>query len=109
VPRAKGSRETAAKLAQNGSLWGDYGTHDVYELTGWDIKQQAFIDAVLAIVSSGATLLVRPGSGGRSIGIAIWEGDFRHSPKWCYGSEEVDQWAADVIERANGRAATAAD
>jgi hypothetical protein len=109
MPRAKGGRETAAKLAQNGALWGDYGTRDVYELTGWDFKQEPFIEALLEVLSSGATVVFRPGSGGRSIGIAIWEGDIRHAPMWCYGSEEIDRWAEDVIRRVEGMRVGAAD
>lgn len=99
MPRAKGVRETPAKLAENRTIWGQFGKTDVgYAITGWDFKP-SFVEAILEVLQSGSTVVLRPGSGQRSIGIAIWEGDFRHPPTWCYQPEEVDMWAESIMER----------
>lgn len=65
----------------------------------WDLKTSIFAEAALAIIASGATLVIRPGSGGRALGVAIWEGDDRHPPQWCYDEAELDEWAAGVVAR----------
>jgi len=78
-------------------------------LTQWDPKSDALIEALLTIVASGATVVMRPGSGGRSLGIAIWEGDERHAPQWSYDAEELDQWASRILAVVDRRGDEAAD
>jgi len=103
MPRRGKGDETPAAKEQRVLLWGSYGKIAQPELSSWDPKQEPLIEALLTVVESGATLVLRPGSGGRALGLAIWEGDFRHPPVWVYTAAELDDWASEVIERARGR------
>jgi len=78
-------------------MWGMNGATQAPSLTQWDPKQESFVEALLEVLASGATIVLRPGSGGRSIGVAIWEGDTRHAPQWCYEAEELDNWSQGII------------
>lgn len=75
------------------------GDYPGVTLTTWDPKCEQLITAILGIAQTGATVVMRPGSGGRSIGIAIWEGNERHPSQWLYTTEELDEWAETVIAR----------
>ena len=86
-------------------MWGTYGTRNDRTLADWDPKTEPLVAALLQVVASGATVVLRPGSGGGALGIAIWEGDVRHAPRWCYEAEELDDWADWVIEQGKGREA----
>jgi hypothetical protein len=90
-------------------MWGIFGKGSVISVASWDPKQVALVEAVLEIVASGATVVFRPGSGGGSIGVAIWEGDTRWPAVWCYTSEDLDSWADGVLERVRAEEAHAAD
>jgi len=109
MPRGSGPKESPAKLVQNQLMWATYGKGARISLTSWDPKAVAFVEAILEVLASGATVVLRPGSGAGSVGVAIWEGDFRHPPTWCYTSEELDDWSAGVIALAMLRAQQAAD
>jgi hypothetical protein len=65
----------------------------------WDPNTAQFFQAIMEVLASGAQVFLRPGSGGRSIGIAIWEGDDRHPATWFYEWEELDQWTAGVVAK----------
>lgn len=99
MPRPNKGQQTTAKSDQARLLWGTAGRRHEPTLAEWDPKAEPFTQALLEILASGATVVLRPGSGGRSFGIAIWEGDERHAPKWLYDNQEVDEWAAWVNER----------
>lgn len=99
MPRAKGSQESTAKLQQNGALWATFGKSSVIQVASWDPKQVEWVQAILEVLTTGATVVIRPGSGGGSLGIAIWEGDNRWPPRWCYMSEDIDAWSAEVLSR----------
>lgn len=90
-------------------MWGIPGADTVPAVDSWDPKTDVLADALLAIVASGATVVLRPGSGGRSIGVAIWEGDFRHPPTWLYDSEEMDNWGQAILRAARTNKEHAAD
>lgn len=99
MPRKPAAKESPAKLQQNLAMWGIYGKEARVLPSGWDPKQVQLVDALLHVISSGATVVLRPGSGGGAVGVAIWEGDLRHPAVWCYTSEELDQWAEGVMQR----------
>lgn len=109
MPRAKSTTESREKLSQNGALWGTFGKSAVIQVASWDPKQEPLVQAILEVLTTGATVVIRPGSGGGSLGIAIWEGDNRWPPRWCYDSTDVDAWADEVLARvvpvAQGQAA----
>lgn len=100
MPRAKSVPSSAARQRHE-SLWYDnFGSPPENHLTSWDPDASRFFEAIAAIAASGATSVIRPGSGGRSLGIAIWEGDDRHPPIWFHEHEELDAWTARILERA---------
>jgi hypothetical protein len=99
MPRSKSASETPSKLQQNVALWGTFGKSSVLQVASWDPKQVEWVQAILEVVTTGATVVIRPGSGGGSVGIAIWEGNDRWPPRWCYMSEDIDEWAAEVLAR----------
>jgi hypothetical protein len=96
--RSKAAAKPTVASEQRRLMWGIPGGREADSLARWDPKQQPLIEALLAIVSSGASVFLRPGSGGRSVGIAIWEGDVRHAPTWCYDTEELDEWAESILK-----------
>jgi hypothetical protein len=110
MPRDRGKpKETPEKLAQNRLMWGTFGKGTKISVASWDPKQVEVVQAILEVVASGSTVVLRPGSGGGALGIAIWEGDTRWPPVWCYTSEEMDAWANGVLERVEGIREDAAD
>jgi hypothetical protein len=102
----QGGRLTPAQ-AQRQILWAQTHQHHANSLANWDPKTDQLVEALLTVLATGATLVLRPGSGNRSVGVAIWEGDVRHAPEWCYEAEELDAWAEWVISKM--RAEDAAD
>jgi len=77
-------------------------------LSDWDPDTALVTQAILEVVASGSTVVIRPGSGGRALGISIWEGDTRHPPKWVYDAEELTTWSqgiCDISQRRKGQAA----
>lgn len=86
-------------------VYQQFGSYNQPGLKDWDPKQVQLVEALLQVLSDGATLMIRPGSGNRSIGIAIWEGENRWPPTWCYDAEEVDSWAENVLRVHEAQAA----
>lgn len=109
MPRAQKQVQAAALNKQQHVLWDIPGGQVVDTIDRWDPKTEVFTQAILEIVATGATVVVRPGSGGRSVGIAIWEGDFRHPPKWLYLTEELDEYCESILQHAQLRRGQAAD
>lgn len=109
VPRPKSGNQPTAKSEQARLLWGSGGGRHTPTLSEWDPKPDPFVQAILEVLSSGATLVLRPGSGGRSFGVAIWEGDDRHPPRWLYDNDEVDDWAMWVLDQVAVNKGQAAD
>jgi hypothetical protein len=107
MPRQGKSPATIAKEKTNQLMWGQYGNVQYEPLTEWDPKQVTLVEAILTVLETGATVVLRPGSGGRAVGISIWEGDVRHPATWCYDGVELDTWAAAVLARV--RVSQAAD
>lgn len=99
MPHKRSPKESPARAAQNQLLWAMNPDGDFAGVGNWEPRGEDFTQAVLGVLGTGATLLIRPGSGGRAIGIAIWEGDTRHPATWCYDDEEVNLWAVGVLKR----------
>jgi hypothetical protein len=72
------------------------GEHAGESLIQWDPKTEPLVAAIMEILASGASVFLRPGSGGRAIGVAIWDGEDRHKPTWVYEAEELDAWAEGI-------------
>jgi hypothetical protein len=96
MPRSNKGQQQNAAAEQRALLWGMNGAAVLPTVAEWDPKTEPLVQAILQVVSSGATIVFRPGSGGRAMGVAIWEGDVRHSPTWVYDAEELDTWAEKV-------------
>lgn len=109
MPRGTKPKESPVKLEQNALMWATFGKGAKIQLASWDCKQVAVLQAVLEVLTTGSTVVFRPGSGGGSLGVAIWEGDHRHPPTWCYTSEELDEWADGILERVMPKGQIAAD
>ena len=109
MPRGSGKQVTPAVQQQRRLLFEMVGEHEGEHLRQWDPKAVEFVEALLGVLDSGAALFLRPGSGGRAIGIAIWEGDTRHPARWCYEAEELDDWARIITRRLGGDISQAAD
>ncbi len=109
VPRPnKDGSPSTAKSAQASLLWAMGVDSNSKSLSDWDPDTAVVAQAILEVVESGSTVVVRPGSGGRALGISIWEGDTRHPPKWVYDAEELTTWArgvCDISQRRKGQAA----
>lgn len=99
MPRGSGRQTTPVQLEQRRLLFEMLGGHEGDGLRQWDPKAGPFTEALLGILSTGAAVFLRPGSGGRAIGVAIWEGDTRHPAKWVYESGELDDWSLLILKR----------
>lgn len=109
MPRGSGKQVSPAVQDQRRLIWSMTGVTEGESLRQWDPKAQSVVDALLAVLSTGAAVFVRPGSGGRAIGIAIWEGDTRHPAKWLYEAEELDEWSQLILKTIQGDISQAAD
>lgn len=103
MPRAKRVPSTPARIAQD-NLWAAItGAAPDYTVADWDPDAAAFLQACLEVAASGSSVFIRSGSGGRSLGIAIWEGDNRYPATWFGEHEELDEWTRRVVAAAELR------
>lgn len=109
MPRGVSRQVTPVRQEQRRLLFEMVGEQEGEGLRQWDPKAGPFMEAVLGILGSGAAIFLRPGSGGRAIGVAIWEGDTRHPAKWVYEAEELDDWALVILKRLGDDISQAAD
>jgi len=80
------------------SIMSQLGGVPSYTCADWDPDMQAWGQALLEVCAKGGTLFVRGGSGGQSLGIAIWEGDTRHPAKWLQDADGINAWSKAVLE-----------
>lgn len=73
---------------------------DVYGLSDWDPDTAAVTQALLDLTGAGLTVVLRPGSGGRALGVAIWQGENRPPAKWFGDQDEFNAWARGIVEAA---------
>lgn len=109
MPRPNRSQKPEAVTQERQLIWAQFGSYNHATVGDFDPKAQPLVEALLHIVSTGATVVLRPGSGGRSLGVAIWEGDARYAPTWLYDSEELDNWASTVLSMKQAQEEKAAD
>lgn len=96
-PRPKSDGKTARQDLQH-LLYLQTGEVPDWVLDTWEPMHVQFFDAIAEILGQGNTVVLRPGSGGRAIGIAIWRGESRPPAKWFYDQDELDAWTAHVLQ-----------
>lgn len=101
MPGKRSPKPTPAQADQAKLMWAMQPGGDWTGVSNWEPRGEEFTQAVLQVLGSGAAIMIRAGSGGRAVGIAIWEGDTRHPATWCYDDEEVNMWAANVLAVVN--------
>jgi hypothetical protein len=74
-----------------------------YTLANWDPKSEQLVTALFEILASGSSVFLKPAGSGQSMSIAVWEPDERHPGTWFAEVDELDAWAARVIEMAATR------
>ena len=79
------------------------GAQDTSTIADLDPKPEPFVQAILLLLAEGATVSLRPGNGGRSVGIGGYHGEERLPTKWLYDNEELDDWASLIIRNLGGR------
>lgn len=90
----------SAQRAQNAAWWAQTGRRLEHPLHSWDSDTAAVWQAVLELLSAGNTVCIRPGSGGESLGIAIWEPVNKRPYVWFGADVELDEWAKQLVEAA---------
>lgn len=104
----RGRREVpgeAAQTAQNAAWWAQTGKRLEHPLHTWDPATAPVCQALLELLSAGNTLCLRPGSGGESIGIAIWEPELKRPYIWFGQDVELDDWARGIVAAAEAHRA----
>lgn len=81
-------------------MWAQDPSGDWTTILNWEPRTDEFWQALQEVLASGAAVFIRQGSGGRSVGIAIWDGDDRMPARWCFDDEEINMWSAEIIRRA---------
>lgn len=109
MPGRRSPKDSPAKALQNQLLWAQDPSGSFAGLDNWEPRGEEFTQALLAVLATGSAIFLRPGSGGRAIGIAIWEKDFKHDAQWCYDDEEINLWSQDINQRAEQNRRTKKD
>lgn len=97
MPRKGMGQQPTPKSELSRLLFLQTGQRYDYALTQFDFDTATFAEALLLLMAEGATVVCRPGSGGRSFGVAVWQNDVRYAPKWLYDDEEVNDWSNLII------------
>lgn len=108
MPHKPNPYKTTAPKSEQARLLFLQGGRAEITLANLDPKPEAFVEALLLLLAEGVTVHLKPGSGGRCIGIGGWAGEERLPWTWLYDEEEIDSWSLKVIgnlRRADGEAA----
>lgn len=100
--RAKKPETTVPKVAIQ-QWWHQTGTQYEYQLSEWDPDTATVVQAILELLDDGLTVVLRPGSGGRAIGLAIWKGDDRQPAKWFGDQDEMNEYCTNIVKLALAR------
>lgn len=103
MPRKSESPPVKPVVTQWNAWWLVTGEEYEPKLHEWDPETTAFTQALLELLDDGLTIVLRPGSGGLSIGVALWKGDQRDPPIWFRDQDTLDTWTKTVTERASAR------
>lgn len=107
MPGGRGKPDQARAREQRRLKYGVTGKVDPVGQDSWDFKTELFAEAVMQLMTDGVAVMFSSTANGRVIGATLWEGDFKHPRQWLYSSEEVDEWAANVVRA--GKAEEAAN
>lgn len=97
MPRGKAQAVTTEQGIFS-ALTAQLGGIPDYTIADLDPDCSKFCQAILEVTAAGGSLFMRSGSGGQSLGIAIWEGDTRHPAKWMGDAEGINAWSEAVLE-----------
>lgn len=97
MPGQRKKLDKEAVLDQQHLLYLQTGTVPDWTLETWEPRYESFFDAMAEILSQGNSVMIRNGSGGRAMGIAIWRGDSRPPAKWFYDHDELNEWCEHVL------------
>ena len=92
------NRPLTAEDAQHSpklTAWFNTGDSTTEALDNWDIKQEAFCEAVLYVLSQGVALWLGTTADGSAVTITLKDGAFKPQRFYCRDSVELD----DVIDR----------
>lgn len=100
--RAKKETTTVPKAAIE-QWWQQTGTQYEYRLSEWDPDTAVVVQAILELLEDGLTVVLRPGSGGRAIGMAVWQGENRPPAKWFGDQDEMNAYCGIIAQAAVAR------
>lgn len=103
MPRGNSDKPKTTPNAMFSQWWAQTGAEPEYVLHMWDPDTAVVVQSLLELLSDGLTVVFRPGSGGRSIGMAVWQGDNRPPAKWLYDQDEWNAYAENIVKAAAAR------
>lgn len=98
MPRARSDNGKSPEEDQFSLLWKQLGEKPDQNIRGMDFDAALLMQAILDVVDAGNTVVFRRGSGGESLGIAIWTRQKQNDPVWCSSDERVEAWAKGAIQ-----------
>lgn len=99
MARKRPARYTAEEAAKV-SIWNQTEDASIEGVRHWDIKAAQFAEAILCILATGSAIMVSTTQQGSAMSLTIYDGDNKVR-KYVSDSIELDDWADDVIGRAD--------
>jgi len=97
MPGGRRPKDSPVKVEQRRLLFIQTGKQQPVGQGNWDPKPEPFTEAVMALIENGAAVMFSASSGGRVIGVRIFEGDTPGERMWISDNEELDDWAQEII------------